>query len=76
MSSVVSKEHLLKAQKFKRLYSLLKENEVLIRIGAYQGGDKELDEAIKKKDFMENFLKQAADELVPFRETFNLLNQI
>ena len=76
MSSVVSKEHLLKAQKFKRLYSLLKENEVLIRIGAYQGGDKELDEAIKKKDFMENFLKQAADELVPFSETLNLLNQI
>jgi flagellum-specific ATP synthase len=76
MSSVVSKEHLLKAQKFKRLYSLLKENEVLIRIGAYQGGDKELDEAIKKKDFMENFLKQAADELIPFSETLNLLNQI
>ena len=75
MSSVVSKEHLLKAQKFKRLYSLLKENEVLLRIGAYQGGDKELDEAIKKKDFMENFLKQTTDELVPFNETLSLLNQ-
>jgi len=77
MSNVVSKEHLQKAQRFKKLYSLLKENEVLIRIGAYQKGvDKELDEAISKKELMENFLKQAPDELVSFDETLNLLKSI
>jgi flagellum-specific ATP synthase len=77
MSNVVSQEHLQKAQKFKRLYSLLKENEVLIRIGAYQKGvDPELDEAINKKEAMTNFLKQSPNELVPFNETLNILNQI
>jgi flagellum-specific ATP synthase len=77
MNNVVSQEHLQKAQKFKRLYSLLKENEVLIRIGAYQKGvDPELDEAINKKEAMTNFLKQSPNELVPFNETLNILNQI
>ena len=38
------------AQDFRRLYSLLRENDVLIRIGAYSpGSDKELDNAIRKK---------------------------
>jgi len=77
MNNVVSQEHMQKAQKFKRLYSLLKENEVLIRIGAYQKGiDAELDEAINKKQAMEEFLKQQPDELVPFKETLNLLYNI
>ena len=77
MGNVASKEHLQKAQKFKKLYSLLKENEVLIRIGAYQKGvDAELDEAINKKPAMENFLKQAPNELVPFNDTLKLLNTI
>jgi len=77
MSNVVSKEHLQKAMKFRRLYALLKENEVLIRIGAYQKGvDKELDEAIEKKEAIENFLKQAPNEIYEFEETVKLLSQI
>ncbi|MEO1927118.1 MAG: flagellar protein export ATPase FliI [Nautiliaceae bacterium] len=77
MNNVVTQEHLQKAQKFKKLYSLLKENEVLIRIGAYQKGvDPELDEAINKKQAMENFLKQTPDELIPFNQTLALLNRI
>ena len=76
MGNVVDKTHLQKAQKFKALYSLLKENEVLIRIGAYQKGvDKELDEAIEKKEAMENFLKQPPDELLDFETIKNLLFQ-
>lgn len=63
MNDVASKEHVLAARKFRRLYSLLKDNEVLIRIGAYQkGSDKELDEAIDKKEAMEGYLKQNFDE--------------
>jgi flagellum-specific ATP synthase len=77
MSNIVDKEHLQKAQKFKRLYALLKENEVLIRIGAYQkGSDPELDEAIAKKASMENFLKQSPDELFSFSQTITLLKSI
>ncbi|RDU69924.1 flagellar protein export ATPase FliI [Helicobacter cholecystus] len=54
-------------QKFRRLYCILKENEVLIRIGAYQtGSDFELDEAISKKEWIEDFLKQGEEELLEF----------
>lgn len=77
MGDVTSKEHRANAMKFKRLYSLLKENEVLIRIGAYQrGNDAELDLAIAKKGFMENFLRQDSSENFPLEQTKELLAQI
>jgi flagellum-specific ATP synthase len=74
MSDVISKEHLEAVQIFKRLYSLLKENETLIRIGAYQkGSDRELDMAIEKKELMEEFLKQPPYEKREFGETVSTL---
>ncbi|EAL7189830.1 flagellar protein export ATPase FliI [Campylobacter coli] len=77
MSDIISPEHKLWARKFKRLNSLLKENEVLLRIGAYQkGSDKELDEAIAKKEFMQKFLGQNPEESFEFEETIGLLSQI
>lgn len=77
MGDIVSPEHKLWARKFKRLNSLLKENEVLLRIGAYQkGSDKELDEAIAKKEFMQKFLGQNPEESFEFEETIRLLSQI
>lgn len=77
MSDIISPEHKLWARKFKRLNSLLKENEVLLRIGAYQkGSDKELDEAISKKEFMQKFLEQNPEESFEFNQTLELLSQI
>jgi len=77
MGDVTTKDHLQAAMKFKRMFSLLKENEVLIRIGAYEkGNDKELDEAIQKKEAMENFLKQAPDEIESFEETVETLKSL
>ena len=77
MNNIIDPIHLQKAQKFKRLYALLKENEVLIRIGAYQkGSDPELDKAISKKEAMENFLKQKPDELFEFNKTIQILKSI
>ncbi|EHO1593584.1 flagellar protein export ATPase FliI [Campylobacter coli] len=77
MGDIISPEHKLWAKKFKRLNSLLKENEVLLRIGAYQkGSDKELDEAIAKKEFMQKFLGQNPEESFEFEETIRLLSQI
>ncbi|ELZ6568837.1 flagellar protein export ATPase FliI [Campylobacter coli] len=77
MSDIISPEHKLWARKFKRLNSLLKENEVLLRIGAYQkGSDKELDEAMAKKEFMQKFLGQNPEESFEFEETIRLLSQI
>ena len=61
MNDIITPEHFEAAKKFRRLYTLLKENEMLIRIGAYvKGSDPELDEAIEKKEAMERFLSQGA----------------
>ncbi|EAI7253338.1 flagellar protein export ATPase FliI [Campylobacter lari] len=77
MGDIISDEHKLAARKFKRLNSLLKENEVLLRIGAYQKGtDKELDQAIAKKDFMQQFLSQNPEESFEFEDTINMLKMI
>lgn len=65
------------SQKFRRLYSMLKENEVLIRIGAYQAGsDPELDEAIGRKEWIKDFLKQDEQELWEFETTKTKLLEI
>lgn len=70
MSDIISPEHLKAVMRFRRLYTLLKENEVLIRIGAYQkGSDAELDEAINKKGDMEKFLMQNSSSQSDFDET-------
>lgn len=59
MHDIISQEHKDAARKFRRMQALLKENEVLIRIGSYhKGNDLELDEAIDKKALMEEFLGQ------------------
>jgi len=75
MSDVVIPEHLKASQKFKKLLSLLKDNETLIRIGAYhKGSDKELDEAISRKNMMEDFMKQPPYEKSDFDQaTKNLI---
>jgi len=72
MNDIVTKEHLKAVLKFRRLYTLLKENEVLIRIGAYtKGSDPELDEAINKKSAMEAFLTQDSNLINQFDDTTN-----
>lgn len=70
MNDIISVEHFEAARKFRRLYTLLKENEVLIRIGAYTAGnDKELDEAISKKEQMEKFITQGATYITVYEES-------
>ncbi len=74
MNDVITPEHLQAAQKFKRVYSILKENEMLIRIGAYQKGtDPELDYAMAKKEDMEQFIKQFSNEQVDFQNSVEAL---
>ncbi len=74
MNDVISTEHFAAARHFRRLYTLLKENEMLIRIGAYvKGTDRELDEAIGKKEKMEEFLMQGATYKSDFQESVDKL---
>lgn len=77
INDIITNEHLQAVRKFRRLYSLIKENEVLIRIGAYQkGADSELDEAINKKPLMESFLKQEVEEKWDFTRSLDQLLEI
>jgi flagellum-specific ATP synthase len=74
MNDIITPEHLAAVRHFRRLYTLLKENEILIRIGAYvRGSDKELDEAIAKKGQMEAFLSQEAMSVSGYEESVNSL---
>jgi flagellum-specific ATP synthase len=77
MGDVSGDEHLKAAMEFKKMYALLKENETLIRIGAYQkGNDEELDRAIDKKSEMDEFLKQGSNDKPIFQETIDKLIEI
>ncbi len=70
INDIITPDHLKAIRKFRRLYSLMKENEVLIRIGAYQrGSDAQLDEAIQKYPMMETFLKQEMDDKWSFDQS-------
>ncbi|QOP42299.1 flagellar protein export ATPase FliI [Sulfurimonas marina] len=77
MNDIISQEHFKAAMKFRRMYTLLKENETLIRIGAYnKGTDPELDEAIDKKESMQRFIAQGAMFKVSFEEAVTELTGI
>lgn len=77
MNDIISQDHFKAAMKFRRLYTLLKENETLIRIGAYnKGTDPELDEAIDKKESMQHFIAQGSMYKESFDETLQELLQI
>ena len=77
MTDIINEEHFKAAIKFRRLYTLLRENETLIRIGAYtKGSDKELDEAINKKEAMEAFMSQKATNQSDFKETVQELIEL
>jgi flagellum-specific ATP synthase len=77
MNDIISDEHLKSVMKFRRYHTLLKENEVLIRIGAYtKGSDAELDRAIAKKEDMEAFLTQKSTLQIAFEDSVNTLIEI
>ena len=70
MNDIIQEDQMKAVMKFRRLYTLLKENETLIRIGAYtKGTDPELDEAINKKEAMEQFISQNANIQNPLAQT-------
>jgi len=77
MNDIISESHFKAVLKFRRLYTLLKENETLIRIGAYtKGTDRELDEAIDKKESMEKFISQGATYSESFAQSSESLIEL
>ena len=77
MDKVIDKEHYNDFLKLKRVLSLIKENEVLVRVGAYkQGMDKELDDAMSRKEKIRNFLIQNTNEKFQFNEIVSMLRKV
>ena len=77
IDKVISKEQYNRFLKLKRVLSLIKENEVLIRVGAYKKGmDKELDKALYKKDKIRTFLTQGVNELYTYDSIINQLMEV
>ena len=77
MPAVVSKEHLLAAQKLKEIYAIYMDAEDLINIGAFSSGsNRRIDGAIALIDRINNFLVQAIRERTSFEETVKCLAAI
>jgi len=77
IDKVVDKEHYNGFLKLKRVLSLIKENEVLIRVGAYKSGmDKELDDALAKKEKIREFLTQGTGDTFGYDEIINLFREV
>jgi len=77
MDKVVNKEHYNDFLKLKRVLSLIKENEVLVRVGAYKAGmDPELDNAMAKKEQIREFLTQDTQKIVSFNETVAMFRKV
>jgi flagellum-specific ATP synthase len=63
MQSLLSPEDLKMANKFRRLWSLYQQNMDLIQVGAYEtGSNPTLDEAIRLRESMEQYLRQDMHE--------------
>lgn len=68
-NDITDKNHKENIFKFRKIYATLKENETLIRIGAYQkGSDKDIDLAIEKKSKLYDFLTQKEEENIEFND--------
>jgi flagellum-specific ATP synthase len=77
MDKVVNKEHYNDFLKLKRVLSLIKENEVLVRVGAYKAGmDPELDAAMAKKEQIREFLTQDTQKRFEFNEIVAMFRKV
>jgi len=77
MDKVVSKDHYNDFLKLKRVLSLIKENEVLVRVGAYKAGmDPELDNAMARKEKIREFLVQNTQDKFEFNEIVSMLRKV
>lgn len=74
MSEIADKEHKAAAAKLRNLLSVYNANYDLVSIGAYKkGSNPALDEALKKIDKINAFLRQETDEAFTFEETVQML---
>ena len=77
MTAISGPDHLRTAGRVRQLMAKYQEVELLVRIGEYKSGnDPVADEAIKKLDAINGFLRQGLKEKTSFAETLQGLQQI
>jgi ATP synthase in type III secretion protein N len=77
MTMIVPKEHVAAAGKLRQLLAKYSEVEMLIKLGEYKpGGDPITDEAVKKIDAINAFLRQGTHEKAGFEETVKKMASI
>ncbi len=77
MNSITSNKHKQLANRIRKILSTYQASEDLINIGAYvKGSNKNIDEAIRYIEAVEEFLKQNVDESYTFEETIALMERI
>lgn len=77
MNAIVTKDHKAAAQKARQILAKYAEVELLVKIGEYKKGTDALaDEALKRIDGVNAFLKQGLDEKSSFEETLGALKKV
>lgn len=77
LNDIIDSKHKDNILKFRKMYATLKDNETLIKIGAYQkGSNKEIDTAISKREKLDNFLIQDEKDKFDFDEIKAMLESI
>ncbi|MDT4887168.1 Flagellum-specific ATP synthase [compost metagenome] len=77
MPSVVSPEHMARAQYFKQLWSRYQQSRDLISVGAYvAGGDRETDLAISLQPQLVKYLRQGLNDNISLGESESYLGSI
>jgi flagellum-specific ATP synthase len=74
MPSVTTEEHLEQAMLLRRLISVYRQSEDLVRIGAYKpGADPELDRSLRARERMRTFMTQRSNEHVSLSDSVHAL---
>ena len=77
MQTLVSPEELKQSNKVRRLWSVYQQNADLVQVGAYEAGSNpELDEAIRLREQIVDFLRQDMDKGEDYAMTRNHLNHM
>lgn len=77
MPNIVSEEHLLSAQKLRKMYSRYQQSRDLISVGAYvSGSDRDTDIAIEKNPIIRDFLTQGLKEAINFSTSVMQLQSV
>lgn len=77
MNNIVSQDHLQHAEKIRRLMAKFEEIKLLVEIGEYKAGsDKLADEAIKKIDLINEFLRQGPDDFSDLQDVLTRMKKL